>query len=292
MGLIVEECPRCKRLTRCVVTERRAIFGGLIFGIPMSLPISSVQCVCGQCGHEFRSRSMAEERAVPAGVAADLDDDALLGLSNPELQQTRILSELRTDPRLQNAFVLLDRLSPGPLRFGLKSALTRWRLFGEPDRAELLGQVEACAQAEEFARVMARRYPFGMTGCLLGAAVAASLWIAAWYTLDKPGILGWALVAVIGLAAGGIPDRLLSTSRDRSWIRGVLLPEAERAHIPLEWVLAIIEKSSAPRGVGDEYESLRDIAPALRAELAGSDKSFGGEFAGFEPFVGDHHRTR
>ena len=288
MGLIADECPQCNRVTRCLVTERGGFVGGLVFGIPFVLPLSSVHCVCGECGHEFHSRSGAEDRAVPPEVAAGLDIDALLGLTNPDLWQARTLSGLRADPRLPDAFLLLDRLAPGPLRFGLRAAVARWPALGEPDRADLLGRVEACARAEGFARSMAGRYTIGAAGCLAGVAVAAGVWVAAGLTFVGLGTLGWALVAVVGLVAGGVPGWLLSQARDRWWVRDVLLPEADRAGVLPAWVLAVVEGTTAPRGAGDELGELRGIGPALRAELAAGGGGPEGGVAGFGPPPGGH----
>ena len=190
MGLIADECPQCNRVTRCLVTERGGFVGGLVFGIPFVLPLSSVHCVCGECGHEFHSRSGAEDRAVPPEVAAGLDIDGLLALTNPDLWQAQTLSRLRADPRLQDAFLLLDRLAPGPLRFGLRAAVARWPALGEPDRADLLGRVEACRRAEGFARSMAGQYTIGAAGCLAGVAVAAGVWVAAGLTFVGLGTSG------------------------------------------------------------------------------------------------------
>ena len=54
MGLIADKCPRCKRITRCLVIEGGGIVGGLVLGIPFVVPLSSVRCLCGECGHEFQ----------------------------------------------------------------------------------------------------------------------------------------------------------------------------------------------------------------------------------------------
>ena len=291
MGLIVEKCPGCKRVTRCVVAKQNSIVGGLIFGIPFMLPMSFVHCVCGECGHAFKSRAGVEERAFPAEIAASLDSDALLALTNPELQRARILAELRTDPMLRDAFALLDRLSPGLLRFGLESNLARWPSLPETGRADLLGRVEKCAEAENFARAMAGRSPFEATGCILGASVTAAVWIAAWLSLDSPGPLGWALVGILGLMAGITPFQLLSASRGRRWVREVLIPEADRAGVSLEWVTAIIEKTVTPRGDTDDLGSLRDLAPAIRAEMDSGGGSPGDEGAGFGPAAVDHRMS-
>ena len=291
MGLIAEKCPRCNRVTKCSVTGSSGFVGGLIFGVPIILPTSTVQCVCGECGHSFRSRPSVEERAIPAELAAGLDIDALLGLTNPDLKQARILSELRSDSRLRNAFALFDRLPPCPLKSDLEADLAKWPSLVEPGRADLLGRVDKCSEAEEFAQAMAGRYSLGATGCLLGVAVAAGVWIAAWLTLDIQGTLGWTLVGILGLAAASVPHQLLSASRDRRWVREVLLPEADRARVPLAWVLAVIEKSGSPRGARDELGSLRDIAPAIRAELDAGNGSRGSEVAGFGPGAGDQRMS-
>ena len=248
-------------VTRCLVTERGGFVGGLVFGIPFVLPLSSVHCVCGECGHEFHSRSGAEDRAVPPEVAAGLDIDALLGLTNPDLWQARTLSGLRADPRLPDAFLLLDRLAPGPLRFGLRAAVARWPASVSPTGPTCSGGSRR-RRAEGFARSMAGRYTIGAAGCLAGVAVAAGVWVAAGLTFVGLGTLGWALVAVVGLVAGGVPGWLLSQARDRWWVRDVLLPEADRAGVLPAWVLAVVEGTTAPRGAGDELGELRGIGPA------------------------------
>jgi hypothetical protein len=279
MGLIADKCPRCNRVTRCLVTERGGVVGGLVLGIPFALPLSSVSCVCAECGHEFQGRLAAVDRAVPPEVAAGLDTDGLLALTNPDLWQVQTLSRLRAEPRLQDAFLLLDRLAPGRLNFGLRADMARWPALGEPDRADLLQRVEACARAEAFARSMAGRYPSGAAGCLAGVVLAVGVWVAAWFTLRymDVGALGWALVAIAGLAAGGLPGSLLSQTRGRRWVRDVLIPEADRAGVLPEWVLAVLEGTAAPGGTEDELSRIRDLGPVLREELVagGRDPNLG-----------------
>jgi hypothetical protein len=285
MGLIADECPRFNRVTRCLLTERSGFVGGLVFGIPFALPLSSVRCICGECGHEFQSRLAAEDRAVSPEVAARLDTDALLALTNPDLWQARTLSRLRADPRLRDAFLLLDRLATGPLCFGLRADLARWQALGEPDRTDLLGRVVACAQAEAFARSMAGRHRVGAAGRLAGVVLAVGVWVAAGFTCVRLGVgaVGWVLVVVAGLAAAGLPDWLLSQARGRNWVRDVLLPEADRAGALPEWVLAVLEGTAAPRGDEDELSGIRDIGPALRAELVAGGRDPDGGVARFGP---------
>jgi hypothetical protein len=282
MGVIADECPRCRQVTRCVVTERQGFFGGLIGGIPFFVPLSSVRCVCGECGHEFQSRSAAENRAVPFEVAAGLDTDALLRLTNPEVRQAHSLSRLRADPQLRDAFLLLDRLAPGSLRVGLRDALIRWPVLGEPDRADLLERVEACTGAERFARAMAGRYSIGAAGCLAGVLGAIAVWVPAGLTFEGLGTSGWLLVIAIGLAAGGAPCYLLWQVRDRQWVRNVLLPEANKAGVEPRWLLAVVEGTAGGTGAADEVGALRGVGPALRAALAAESRGRESALAGFK----------
>jgi hypothetical protein len=194
MGLIADECPRCKRVTRCLVIERGGFVGGVVLGIPFALPLSTVQCVCVEYGHEFQSRSVAEDRAIPPEVAAGLDTDTLLARSNPDLWRARTLSGLRADPRLRDAFLLLDRLAPGPLYFGLRSDVIRWPALNEPDREDLLWRVDACARAEAFARSIAGRYTMGTAGCVAGVVLAVGVWTVAGLTLGHLELGGWVMV--------------------------------------------------------------------------------------------------
>jgi hypothetical protein len=283
MGMIADECPRCKRVTRCMVIETGGMISGMILGIPIILPLSYVRCVCGECGHEFKSRQAAEHRAVPFDVAAGLDTESLLDVTNPELHKVRALSRLRAEPQLQNAVSLLDRLSPGPLRFGLHAELAEWPRFDEAQRADLLGRVESCSRAMDFAREMAKRYSFGGIGCLIVLVVATGVWVTAGLTFSRLGAFGWAAVIASGLMAGGVPAQLLSVVRNRRWVREVLLPEAEHTGVSPEWILAILDGSTAPRGTGDELGSLREVCPALRVEFAAIGRRGKSEITGFAP---------
>jgi hypothetical protein len=57
------------------------------------------------------------------------------------------------------------------------------------------------------------------------------------------------------------------------WLKAVLIPEADRAGIRLGWLLAVLEGSGPWKGGEDELASLRQLAPAIRAELAASGKA-------------------
>jgi hypothetical protein len=216
-------------------------------------------------------------------VAAGLDTDALLGLTNPDLWRAQTLSGLRADPRLRDAFLLLDRLAPGPLHFGLRDAVFRWPALGESDRADLIAKVEACARAEEFGRAMAKQYTMGLVGCVAGVVVAVGVWVAGGLMFARLSALGWALVGIGGLAAGGLPGWLLSQTRDRRWVRDVLLPEADVAGVQPRWVLAVLEGASTTRGAEDKLDELRGIGPALQAELAARGGGREDGVAGFGP---------
>jgi hypothetical protein len=281
MRLIADECPRCKRVTRCLVIERGGFVGGVVLGIPFALPLSAVECVCGVCGHEFQSRSVAEDRAVSPEVAAGLDIDTLLARSNPDLWRARTLSGLRAEPRLRDAFLLLDRLAPGPLYFGLRSDVIRWPALDEPDREDLLRRVEACARAEAFARCIAGRYTMGTAGCVAGVVLAVGVWTVAGLTLRDLDAGGWVMVGVAGLAAGGVPSWLLVKTRGRRWVREVLIPEAEGEGVSPEWVLAVLEGTAPPKGAEDDLSRIREIVPALHAELAAGGRDPDGGRARF-----------
>src|SRR5262249_15018122 len=64
MALIADLCPHCRRITRCNVVERGGIVGGVLLGVPLVLPVSSVSCTCGECGFEFRSEFWDHGRTV------------------------------------------------------------------------------------------------------------------------------------------------------------------------------------------------------------------------------------
>jgi hypothetical protein len=125
MALIADLCPNCRRVTRCNVVERGAIAGGILFGVPLVLPVSSVSCTCGECGLEFRSEFWDHGTTVSPAEAAFLDIEALLGRTNPALKEKLTLEALQANPRLSGAFALLARLQPGRLRTTLKESLLR-----------------------------------------------------------------------------------------------------------------------------------------------------------------------
>ena len=86
MALIADLCPHCRRITRCNVVERGGIVGGVLLGVPLVLPLSSVSCTCGECGIEFRSEFWDHRRTVSPAEAALLDIEALLAQTNRVLK--------------------------------------------------------------------------------------------------------------------------------------------------------------------------------------------------------------
>src|SRR5262249_29785827 len=155
MALIADLCPHCRRITRCNVVERGGIAGGVLLGVPLVLPLSSVSCTCGECGFEFRSEFWDHGRTVSPAEAAPLDIEALLARTNPVLKEKLTLSELQANPRLGGAFDLLGRLAPGGLRTALKDALLRWPGLDEGRRERFLASVGDCSRALDFGRSMA-----------------------------------------------------------------------------------------------------------------------------------------
>jgi hypothetical protein len=281
MPLIADLCPQCRRVTRCEVVERASITGGILFGIPFVLPFSSVSCSCGECGHVFRSLTWDGRHSVPLAEAVFLDMESLLSRTNPALKDQLALSELRETPRLHEAFALLDQLKPGRLRTGLQDTLGRWPQLDEVQQERFLGKVKGCAEAVRFARSMAGRYTTGAAGCLAAVLVCVGIWSGcAWVLGGRLSILAWVAVAAAGLMAGGTAAHLLWGGRDRRWVKEVLAPEARRSGICVEWLLAVLEDRAPSPQVKDELGRLRDLQPAIRAELApsgdvGGDSEFG-----------------
>jgi hypothetical protein len=75
--------------------------------------------------------------------------------------------------------------------------------------------------------------------------------------------------------AGGLLSALFWGNRDGRWVKGTLLPEAGRSGVRPEALLAVLEGGGAPHQVGDELRLLRQLAPAIRAELTASGKAGG-----------------
>src|SRR5262245_19141284 len=274
MALIADLCPNCQRETRCHVVERGSVVGGLILGVPFVLPSSSVSCCCGECGCEFESQTWDHQKALSPGEATSLDVEAILSLTNPALKEQLALPRLEAVPELGGAFHLLEQLKPGNLRTALKDALLQWPGLDEGRREHFLEEANGCAEALRFARLMAGRYTTGVVGWLAGALGCAGVWAVCVIAFGTNlGLWGWLGVVGAGVMAGSLLSGLLWSGRDRRWLESVLIPEADRAGIRLGWLLAVLEGSGPSRGGEDELASLRQLAPALRAELAASGKT-------------------
>lgn len=274
MALIADLCPNCQRVTRCHVVERGSVVGGLILGLPFVLPSSSVSCCCGECGCEFKSQTWDFQTTLSPGEAMSLDIEAILSLTNPALKEQLALLRLKAVPELGGAFPLLEQLRPGNLRTELKKALLQWPSFDKGRQEHFLADANVCAEALRFARLMASRFTTGVIGCLggiLGCAVVWSGCVIAFGT--KLSLWGWVGVVGTGVMAGSLLSSLLWSGRDRRWLKAVLIPEADRAGIRLGWLLAVLEGSGLSKHGEDELASLRQLAPAIRAELAATGKS-------------------
>jgi hypothetical protein len=271
MALIADLCPQCRRITRCHVVERGGIAGGVVLGLPLILPLSSVCCACGECGLEFRSEFWDQARTVLPAEAAALDLGALLACTNPLLKEKVALTDLQANPRLGGAFALLEQLLAGGLRTALKDALLRWPSFDQGRQDRFLAEVDDCSRALAFARSMAGRYTLGAVGCLAGVLGCVGVWLGCFLVLGGGlKLLGWAGVTGGGLLAGGLLFTLFEGNRGGRWVRGVLLPEVRRSGIRPAALLAVLEGTGSPSQVEDELRLLRPLAPALRAELASS----------------------
>jgi hypothetical protein len=273
MALIADLCPNCRQITRCHVVERVSVVGGVLFGIPLVLPMSSVTCSCGECGFEFRSQSWDHQKTVSPADAVSLDIETILSRTNPLLKETLTLSELKATPRLTEAFQLLEQLTPGSLRTGLKHTLQHWPRLDEGQQECFLAEVRDCAEALRFARQMAGRYTTGVVGCLTGLLGCVGVWSACLMMLGSPlRLWGWVVVFAAGLMTGGLLNLLFWSKRDKRWVKEVLLPEAQRSGIRLGTLLAVLEDSVPLQRAEDELRLLRQLAPTIRNELGSSAK--------------------
>jgi hypothetical protein len=220
------------------------------------------------------SQTWDHQKALSPGEAMSLDIEAILSFTNPALKEQLALLRLKAVPELGGAFQLLEQLKPGSLRTALKDALLQWPSLDEGRRERFLADANGCAEALRFARHQADRSTTGVVGCLGGALGCAGVWsgcVVAFGT--ELSVWGWLGVVGAGVMAGSLLSGLLWSGRDRRWLKAVLIPEADRAGIRLGWLLAVLEGSGPWKGGEDELASLRQLAPAIRAELAASGKA-------------------
>jgi hypothetical protein len=220
------------------------------------------------------SQTWDHQKTLSPGEAMSLDIEAIVSLTNPALKEQLALPGLKAVPELGGAFHLLAQLKPGHLRMALKDALLQWPGLDEGRREHFLADVNGCAEALRFARLMAGRYTTGVVGCLAGALGCAGVWAGCVLAFGTElGLWGWLGVVGAGVMAGSLLSSQLWSGKDRRWLKSVLIPEADRAGIHLGWLLAVLEGSGPSKGGEDELASLRHLAPALRAELAASGKT-------------------
>jgi hypothetical protein len=156
----------------------------------------------------------------------------------------------------------------------LKDALLQWPSLDECRRERFLADANGCAEALRFARLMAGRSKTGVVGCLGGTLACAGVWAGFLVGFGTDlSLWRWLGVTFAGVTAGSLLCGLLWSRRDRRWIKAVLLPEADRAEISVGRLLAVLEGSGLSKGAEDELASLRQLAPAVRAELAASGKA-------------------
>jgi hypothetical protein len=274
MALIADLCPNCQRVTRCHVVERGSVTGGVILGVPFVLPTSSISFYCGECGCEFTSQFWDHQKSLSPGEAMSLDIEAILDLTNPALKQQLALSRLKAIPELGGAFHLHEQLKPGSLRTALKGALLQWPSLDEGRREHFLADANACTEALQFARLMAGRSATGVVGCLVGALSCVGVWSGCVLAFGTQlSVWGWLGIVFAGVMTASLLSGLLWSGRDRRRLRAVLIPEADREGIRLEWLLAVLEGSGSSTGGEDELTFLRHLVPAIRAELTASGKA-------------------
>jgi hypothetical protein len=246
----------------------------LIIGVPFVLPASSVYSCCGECSCEFKSQTWDHQKALSPVEAVSLDLEAILSLTNPALKERLALSRLKATPELGEAFHLLETLRPGKLRKASKDSLSQWPRLDECRRKHLLAEAGDCAEALRVACLMAGRYTTGVVSWLAGALGCVGVWAGCVLTFGTQlGLWGWLGVVVAGVLAGSLLNGLLWSGRDRRWIHSVLIPQTDRAGVRLMWLLAVFEGSAPSKDGEDELANLRQLAPALRAELAASGKT-------------------
>jgi hypothetical protein len=222
MALIADVCPHCRRITRCQVTERTSVSGGIVMGIPIVIPHSSTTFGCGECGCEFQSETWNQHRSLSPAESVGLDLEQILSLTNPVLYERVMLERLRADARLEEVFVLLGKLRPSSLHSDLKRSLMNWSQLDEEQCIHFLTSTRRCTEAICFTEVMANRSKSGAVGCLGGILGSAGVWIGCIALFGtNVSLMGSLGILFAGLLTGTSVSGLLWSARDRSWLQAV-----------------------------------------------------------------------
>jgi hypothetical protein len=78
---------------------------------------------------------------------------------------------------------------------------------------------------------------------------------------------GWIAVLGAGFMTGGFISDLFWGRRNKRWVKEVLFPEAQRSGINIGSLLAVLEDSAPSRQGEEGLNRLRELAPAIRAEV-------------------------
>lgn len=265
MPLIADICPNCRRVTRCQVFERSTRDLSLrVMGVPVaSMPVASIFVVCcGECGGEFKSRTWDERRALSPDEAMALETEQILALTNPALRAELVLGQLRSEPRLGDAFTLLGELKPCGLHKELQAALVHWPRLSEGQRDQFLTNVRRCDAAIGFAHTMATQSKPVATGLVVGIPVGVVVGLGCHWALDsRQGF--WSGVA--GFVAGAAILSWIWSIRDQRWISDVLIPEADQERIHFGWFLHVLHEGGLRTQL--ELKDLCDLAWPIHSKL-------------------------
>jgi hypothetical protein len=134
-----------------------------------------------------------------------------------------------------------------------------------PARGDDLGDLRP------FARAVAASFP-GAAGCLQALLVAVAVWSAFLWAPAVRALLPGVATVIVGLGCGGAVLGLLQARRTRQWVRGVLIPEGEKAGIDFGRFLALLQ---TPPGANLSSVPFRDMqlhTRTIRVQLATSGK--------------------
>ncbi len=270
LGAVAEHCPNCNALRCCLL--RIVIQGHYICFAKITDPLRQSSCLCTDCLTPFPGKprwNYAE--VVPLRDARGMDLNELLTKTNPiladRIRLKETIGELGGDKRFAVAYENVEGMRPGKLHSDLLQKLLEWPQLSESQRDDLEEQIGSLSRAWRFASQMAIGFPkssgsptFFMSAPIFGLILICMLVTRSWI---------WGGLALAGsvVVAAALESTLLNRSI-RKWTLQVLVPEAQKANVPLDRFAVVVDDiPSSKRGMTEDLWPMKDQLENIRETL-------------------------